>query len=103
VNNEFYFANKFYEDNEDFLSVYFIGDDRAYVKDFEFSFSVSLINSNVPIFNHDFSFQNPVAVLIDRTGTVHNINIAEQDNALKSRNFYHRMNSLFSSLSIKEQ
>ena len=62
---------------------------------FDANFEYKVINPLLNVFDSDFEFVNPIAVLVDSTGLVHRIHKAEVGNNRKSEEFYDQMREFF--------
>lgn len=63
---------------------------------FEANFDYKVIDPRINVFDGDFEFVNPIAVLVDSLGLVHRLHKAEVANSSKSEEFYRQMRKFFS-------
>lgn len=99
VEHEIQNLNKFYDLYTKYVHVYLLGYNKSYLhRLFGATFPYVVITPGKPIFNTKFILTNPVAVLTDSIGMVHQMYLTEKGKQQKSDQFYHRMRLLFSSL-----
>lgn len=65
-------------------------------------FSYTAIESHGQLIETDYAFINTAAFIVDASGIIHDVYLAETGNREKSERFYQRMNSLFNSISKSE-
>lgn len=98
VVNEIRNINEFQKKFKNNLQVYVMAEDTSYFEQFYISFPIKQISSKESLLNHEFDFVNPVAMVVDGNGIIHEISMSEVGEPQKRNLFYSRMNSLFESI-----
>ncbi len=97
--NEINNLNSIYNSYKNYIQVFLLSYKQSYLKRiFEAAFPYHTISPEKELFGNRISFTNPVALLIDKNGTIQFVHIAKKGNPGKTDRFYHRMSSLFESL-----
>ncbi len=88
--------NEFYKKYPEKTNVYLLTKGGRFLKeDYGAIFPVTIIDPAKPIFNVTVNFSNPIAVLVDPSGTVYTIYYSQVGNKTKCNLFYNNMNQLF--------
>ena len=97
IEDEVNFLNKFNAEHTSILNVYLLSAKApTYLsRMFEASFDYKVIDPRINVFDVDFEFVNPIAVLVDSLGLVHRLHKAEVANSGKSEEFYKQMRKYF--------
>lgn len=83
--------NELYQEYPEQVQVYVLGQNERFLFPYGFTNQVPVIDPMKPVFDHEFDFMNPVAVVTDSDGIIHNFYAAEVGNAEKSDRFYKKM------------
>lgn len=98
MENEIRNLNTFYKKYEEYTRVYIMSSDKSNMKQFNITFPIKQIDPTGDILDNKFKFANPVALLVDANGMVHDIAIAESGRPEIRNQFYQRLASLFESI-----
>lgn len=90
--------NNLYDEHSEKVEVYILGQNDKFLNTYGFTHNVMVINPMEPVFDEEFNFMNPVAVLTDSLGVVHDFYVAEVGNVKASDRFYKRMDSFFNAI-----
>jgi hypothetical protein len=103
IKDEVNLLNEKHSSYEDLTKVYLLSKKApTYLsRMFGATFDYQVIDPKEAVFDIDFEFVNPVAVLTDSTGLVHRIHKAEVGNKKKSEEFYKQMFELFDDMQNK--
>ncbi len=98
IEDEVNLINKFNAEHPNLLNVYLLtAKAPTYLsRMFEANFDYKVIDPRINVFDGDFEFVNPIAVLVDSLGLVHRLHKAEVANSSKSEEFYRQMRKFFS-------
>jgi hypothetical protein len=91
--------NKLYNQHSEEVQVYILGQNERFLAPYGFKHTARVIDPMQPVFkNQEFDFMNPVAVVSDAEGTIHNFYAAEVGNKEKSDRFYARMDRFLNAI-----
>jgi|SRR5690554_2413074 len=91
--------NELYEKYKSQVKVYILGQNSNYLKSYGFKYPVKVIDRVDPIFDMDYEFSNPIALLTSSNGYIYDDYVAEVGNSIKSFDFYNRMSSFLNEIS----
>lgn len=83
--------NELYKKHPEQVRVYILGQNARLLSPYGFEYSARAIDPRNRVFDSEFDFMNPVAVVTGPEGTIHNFYAAEVGNIEKSNRFYARM------------
>lgn len=101
LENEIRNLNELYAQYEDLIYVYIQSENKRYFEQFYITFPVIFISSKDKILDNNFTFHNPVTMVVDSSRYVHLIDVAEVGNSSKKNHFYNQVRSIFQSLTDK--
>lgn len=90
--------NDLYREYPDQVQLYILGQDEQFLSPYGFTHTSQVIDPMKPVFDHEFDFVNPVAVITDSEGIIHKFYAAEVGNVEKSDRFYKRIESFFNAI-----
>lgn len=90
--------NNFYSDYETQAGAYLLGDDSSNLERSGTEFPFQSISIKKFVLQTGINHTNPIALLVDSNGMIHDTYLAEVGNETKSNRFYQRMTSLFQSV-----
>lgn len=80
------------------VQVYVLGQNERFLFPYGFTSQVPVVDPMKPVFDHEFDFMNPVAVVTDSAGTIYDFYVAEVGNVEKSDQFYKKMDRFLNAI-----